>query len=186
MLTVVILSDIMLSNVMQIVIILNDVILSVVMLFLIILIIIILIVVILSVIMLRDVILIVGMLIVIILGDVMLILFMQSDVMLLVIMLRKIPRHFGANSARANSTLEIAPPFLNPVSQSGSTHTLYYLRMFQNVNKLLRNLISLRQQVLLLYYADCHNAECHGSVKMLLFLIPARQSRRSSHWQPCR
>ena len=40
-------------------------------------------------------------------------------------------------TTRADSTLEMAPPpiFLDPVSQSGLTHILYYLRMFQNVNK---------------------------------------------------
>jgi hypothetical protein len=66
----------------------------------------------------------------------------------------KIPRPFGTKTTRPNSTLEMAPPPLFPdlVSQSGLNHTLYYLRMFLTVNKLLRNLISLRQHVSLLYY----------------------------------
>jgi hypothetical protein len=61
--------------------------------------------------------------------------------------LSKIPRHFGAKLPK----LILLKQLLPYISRSGLTHTLYYLRMFQNVNKLLRNLISLRQHVLLLY-----------------------------------
>ncbi len=63
------------------------------------------------------------------------------------------PQKYHTKTTKPDSTLETAPPpiFLNLVSRYGSTHTLYYLRMFQNVNKLLRNLISLRQHILLLY-----------------------------------
>jgi hypothetical protein len=43
----------------------------------------------------------------------------------------KITHHFGAETIQADSTLEMAPPplFFNPVSQSGSDHILYYLKM---------------------------------------------------------